>query len=64
MSEEFIDQCCDKAQACISSGNYENAKKFLKKAADRAPGNSRVIALLQILATQEQKGSGKGEVEL
>lgn len=59
MSEEFIQQCCDKATACISNGDYEKAKKFLKKAADRDPGNSNVIALLQIVASHEQRNASK-----
>lgn len=55
MSEEFVDQCCDKANDFIARGDFEKAKKFLQKAADRDPGNSKVIALLQILASHEQK---------
>ena len=58
MSEDFVQQCCDKATEFIAKGDYEKAKKYLKKASDRDPGNSKVIALISMIATHDQKKSG------
>ena len=59
MSEDFIEQCCDKASECISQGNYEKARKYLEKAVNRDPGNSKVISLLQILESCEKSKQSK-----
>ena len=58
MSEDFVLQCCDKATEFVAKGDYERAKKYLKKASDRDPGNSKVIALLSMIASHDQKKSG------
>ena len=61
MSEEYIQQCCDKAMEFISKGDDERAKKYLNKAALRDPANSRVIALLSIIAERAAKSSTRQE---
>ena len=61
MSEEYIQQCCDKAMEFISKGDDERAKKYLNKAASRDPANSRVIALLSIIAERVAKSSTRQE---
>ena len=54
MSEDFVDQCCDKAINFIQSGDYGNAAKFLKKVTDRDPSNQRALELLTILAAKQR----------
>ena len=55
MSEDYVQQCCDKAAEFISRGDDEKAKKYLNKAAARDPENTRVIALLSIIAGRSNK---------
>lgn len=54
MSEDFVNQCCDKAVGCIFSGDLDTAAKYLKKVTDRDPGNSRALELLEILASKKR----------
>ena len=60
MSEDFVQQCCDKASAFFTQGNYDAAEKYLKKAIDRDPGNSKVLALISLLASARKNKSGGG----
>lgn len=61
MSEDYVQQCCDKAMEFISKGDDEKAKKYLNKAASRDPENSRVIALLSIIAGRAAKPDARQE---
>ena len=54
MSEDFVDQCCDKAVSFIQSGDYGAAAKFLKKVTDRDPSNQRALELLTILNAKQR----------
>ena len=64
MSDEFVEQCCDKATELISSGNLNQAAKILKRASARDPSNSKVIALLSLIAGKsEQQPKRRNEMK-
>ena len=55
MSEDFVSQCCDKASECIYRGELDKATRYLKKAMDRDPSNTRALELLTIIAAKKRK---------
>lgn len=55
MSEDFVSQCCDKASECIYRGELDKATRYLKKAMDRDPSNTRALELLTIIAGKKRK---------
>lgn len=63
MSEDYVQQCCDKAASFISRGDYDAAEKYLKKALERQPDNLKVLSLLS-LVSEGRKKSQKGRAFL
>ncbi len=54
MSEDYVSQCCDKASEFIFRGELDKATKYLKKAMDRDPSNTRALELLTIIAGKKR----------
>ena len=55
MSEDYIQQCCDKAATFITKGDYDAAEKYLNKALSRQPDHLKVISLLSIVSEGRKK---------
>ena len=63
MSEDYVQQCCDKAASFITKRDYDAAEKYLKKALERQPDNLKVLSLLS-LVSEGRKKSQKGRAFL
>lgn len=64
MSEDFIQQCCDKAASFITQEDYDSAEKYLRKALQRQPNHLKVISLLSIVAEGRKKNKNGNILQL
>ena len=64
MSEDYVQQCCDKAASFISRGDYDAAEKYLKKALERQPDNLKVLSLLSLVSEGRKKSQKQLEAKL
>lgn len=62
MSEDYVQQCCDKAASFITKRDYDAAEKYLKKALERQPDNMKVLSLLSLVSEGRKKNQNGREL--